>query len=361
MTKKKRDFKLFFYYLLNIPQQKQNKGFTLTELLIAVFMSAIVISTLLTAMVQILQADRRENQRTQVQQQTQSALNYITQDLKQAVYVYDTADIAQYIPDLSAQNATPVLVFWKNQTIKDERLNYTVNDCDNTFSGNDSESLSNLSRCKNLLFKRSQYVLVAYYQSTQDSDTWDGKSRILRYELPKFSQLSSGDLNTKITNISTGYVDPGEISNNFTAWPKDNNNQDLQALNAGGRPTATPGERPVLVDFIDSPNSADFKEKSKRLDCDTLPRIEDPDNPGQFIDRYVALPSDNSSDNSLNNSFYVCVRTVADPNNQSLLGTKQNVAIYLRGNEEKKDESNSNDPFRPVVQTQITIGGIINK
>ena len=98
MTQKKRGLKLFFYYLLNVSRHKHNKGFTLTELLIAIFTAAIVISALLTAMVQILQADRRENQKTQVQQQIQSALNYITQDLKQAVYVYDTSDIAQYLP-----------------------------------------------------------------------------------------------------------------------------------------------------------------------------------------------------------------------------------------------------------------------
>ena len=128
MTKKKSKFKFFFDCLLNISQQKSNQGFTLTELLIAVFMSAIVISTLLTAMVQILQADRRETQKTQVQQQTQSALNYIAQDLKQAVYVYDTSEIAQYIPDLSGQNATPVLVFWKTEAIPETQLKYKQSD-----------------------------------------------------------------------------------------------------------------------------------------------------------------------------------------------------------------------------------------
>ena len=156
MIKKKRQFKFFFHYLLNISQPKQNKGFTLTELLIAVFTAAIVISALLTAMVQILQSDRRENQKTQVQQQTQLALNYITQDLKQAVYVYDTPDITQYIPDLSAQEAIPILVFWKTEAIPESQLNYKKSDCNGDIP------------CENLLRKRSQYVLVAYYQSTQN-------------------------------------------------------------------------------------------------------------------------------------------------------------------------------------------------
>ena len=355
MTKKKSKFKFFFDCLLNISQQKSNQGFTLTELLIAVFMSAIVISTLLTAMVQILQADRRETQKTQVQQQTQSALNYIAQDLKQAVYVYDTSEIAQYIPDLSGQNATPVLVFWKTEAISQENLDYKKSDCDN---------LTNKIICTNLLLKRSQYLLVAYYQSTNNSNTWDGNSRIIRYKLAKFSNLNNSDL-TKKLEITPGYVDPGAINNDFTNWPLDDKGTNLQAQ----RPTATSGELPVLVDFIDSPNSADFTDPSTRLDCSTLPRIQNPDpetaNQFPFLDQYKQIPDPNSSliPGTIpfsSNSFYTCVRTVSDTT-QSLVGVKQSIAIYIRGNEQAKGDPNFADTFRPVAQTQITIGGIIER
>ncbi len=400
MNKKKSKFNFFFQYLLNISKQKKAKGFTLTELLIAVFTSAIVISALLTAMVQILQSDRRESQRTQRQQEVQSALNYITQDLKQAVYVYDTSDIAQYIPDLSAQNATPVLVFWKTEKIEDKpELDYTVKQCEDTFTGTTDKDKEELARCKNLLLKRSQYVLIAYYQSTKNDNTvWEGNSRILRYRLPKYSDLTKRDLKTKITSINKGYVDPSSISNNFTDWPiKDKGSsveQNLQALNRG-RPTAL-GDLPVLVDFIDSPDSDDFKdpkndiqigttkETTTRLDCSTLPRIKDPDNPSKFIDRYERIPPNNNdvadSETGIitnlipfsSNSFYVCVRT--NDNTNSLVGTKQSIAIYLRGNELTKVEVENRrqelgnkktkvfgDTFLPAVQTQITIGGIIEK
>ena len=367
MIKKKNKFKFFFAYFLNFSQLKQNKGFTLTELLIAVSLAAIVISSLLTAMVQILQSDNREKQKTRVQQQTQSALNYITQDLKQAVYIYDNSEIAQYIPDLSAQNATPILVFWKNKAIPESQLqkspstNYTISDCNGDLS------------CENVLRKRSQYVLVAYYQSIKDSDTWQGNSRIIRYELPKYSStnLNKSSLQDKL-KVTTGYVDPSEINNDFTNWPikdkgkpQEQNRQDLN----GGRPVPTGGELPVLVDFIDSPDSADFTALSTRLDCSTLPRIQNPDpqtsNQFPFLDQYQEIPNPSSSliPGTIpfsSNSFYTCVRTVSDPN-QSLLGVKQSIAIYLRGNEQKKGESNFADTFRPVAQTQITIGGIVEK
>ncbi|MGF1488015.1 MAG: prepilin-type N-terminal cleavage/methylation domain-containing protein [Prochloraceae cyanobacterium] len=397
MTEPKNPFKFFFQYLLSISWQKQNKGFTLTELLIAVFTSAIVISALLTAMVQILQSDRRENQRTQVQQQVQSALNYINQDLKQAVYVYDTSEVAQYLPDLSAQNATPVLVFWKSKSIPDNQLNYKKTDCANTFNAGTPTAQEQLVRCQNLLLKRTQYVLVAYYQSTNNSNTWKGNSRIIRYELPKFSNtnLNQNNLTQKL-QITSGYVDPSEINNDFTNWPINDTGNNLQTAN-GGRPTANSGQLPVLVDFIDSPDNDYFKEtenkdfvdgtneiETTRLDCSELPRIKDPDNPSQFIDRYERIPPNNNdvsnSENGVipnfipftSNSFYACVRTTN--NNNSLVGTKQNVAIYIRGNELTKIEMDRirNEPikekakvlrntFLPSVQTQITIGGIIDK
>lgn len=318
MSKKSQSLKLFWLQIALIPQTTKNKGFTLTELLIAVFTAAIVISSLLTAMVQILQADRREARRSQIQEQTQSALNYISQDLKEAVYIYEgssndpnkrtIANIEPFLPNYS--DRTPILAFWKTQSISDSQIP-TEAFCNGLTK--EEEQLE----CNNVRFQRNEYVLVVYYQLTKNSITWEGKSRIERYSLPRYSNPSN-------LTVSAGYVDPRDFDNNFATWPIDENGNNPQQERPSNNVVP-----PVLLDFVDDPNAT----ISNQLTCPT---------------NFSRTPPNG-------NSFYVCVRQAQS------LSDKQNIIVYLRGNEQKRGENNFADTFRPVAQTQITIGGAIDK
>jgi prepilin-type N-terminal cleavage/methylation domain-containing protein len=64
-------------------------GFTLTELLVVVIISSIIVSALLGLVVQLTGTEQRESVRTETQREMQMALNYIASDLRQAVYIYE--------------------------------------------------------------------------------------------------------------------------------------------------------------------------------------------------------------------------------------------------------------------------------
>ena len=67
------------------------QGFTLLELLVAMILASIVIGSLLTFMLSILNTDRREQAKSASEQEIQAALEYISRDLQQALYVYDSS------------------------------------------------------------------------------------------------------------------------------------------------------------------------------------------------------------------------------------------------------------------------------
>jgi len=68
---------------------QKSGGFTLTELLVAMLLVALVLTPLLTFMLNIMDSERKEQAKTTSEQELQSALDYIAGDLEQAVYIYD--------------------------------------------------------------------------------------------------------------------------------------------------------------------------------------------------------------------------------------------------------------------------------
>ncbi|MBW4642859.1 MAG: prepilin-type N-terminal cleavage/methylation domain-containing protein [Goleter apudmare HA4340-LM2] len=344
-----KNLKLLINLLLVYSNKNKLAGFTLIELLVALLIAGLIISALLSLVIDLLQVDSRETARTETQREMQMALNYITSELREAVYVYDgnciqstvqgTAPTAStpaspnycpglqnYLPTFTGQ--TPVLAFWKPQTIPDDKLPAT---CTGTTS----------QECNDLKIKRRTYTLVVYLQSTDSSDNkWQGKSRITRYALTRYNNLP-----TELTK-STGYVDPSlEDSASFQTWPrKTSNNTDLQN---GVKPLAS-NAPDVLVDFVDAPNATGV----------TVPACE-------ISKNYIPSPKttvDTTTTTASSNSFFACVRT-AVPTTASITtptGINQDVTLYLRGNANGRPGVNS-DSFRPVLQTQVLVRGVINK
>ncbi|AFY72597.1 prepilin-type N-terminal cleavage/methylation domain-containing protein [Synechococcus sp. PCC 7502] len=196
-------------------QHRRINGFTLIELLVALIVASIIVGSLLGFLVNILDRDRKEQAKSDAQEEIQSALNYIAEDLSSAVFIYDADGLYQkgadtdYVanqlphrqvgsqcrPNLSTQYCTPVLVFWKSTT-------YDVNDADKDKSqpkgGNSSTRRfvnclpfpsDNPSVCNGSSIPT--YSLVVYYLVKNDNSSignngtrlWSDTSRIVRWEM----------------------------------------------------------------------------------------------------------------------------------------------------------------------------------
>ncbi|GAA6615695.1 hormogonium polysaccharide secretion pseudopilin HpsC [Scytonema sp. NUACC26] len=244
-------------------QKVSSSGFTLIELLVAIVLAALIITPLLGFMVNVLDADRREQAKTSSEQEIQNAFDYINRDLQQAVYIYDadgltrnsnpttpsSSGIKDQIPPASETSGTstvgcsnsslcqPILVFWKRKYLRDviEFSGGTGTDTkDDTFV----------------------YSLVAYYIIKDNNTTWSKAARIARFEVSDGIQVSNGQTctgysdTTYLAKTGGGAWCPdkgfkrfnlsetvGELKDKMNTWTKASSNYSENAL--------------VLIDFID--------------------------------------------------------------------------------------------------------------
>ena len=133
-------------------------GFTLVELLVALAMSSVIITLLLQFMISVITTDSDEEIKINSEQEIQIALDYISRDLQEAIYIYDAAGINAIKPQLRYPNdntKTPILVFWKREIL------------DNDSAGEDNSSL------------------VVYYLDNSSSTIWSKAARISRWQIKK--------------------------------------------------------------------------------------------------------------------------------------------------------------------------------
>ena len=69
------------------------RGFTLIEVLVSMVVAGFVISGLMFLVVDLLRTDQRELTLEQTQQDMKRALDYISDDLREAVFVYDNPTV----------------------------------------------------------------------------------------------------------------------------------------------------------------------------------------------------------------------------------------------------------------------------
>lgn len=137
---------------------KPTGGYTMIELLVGMVIAALIITPLLTFVVNILNSDVREQAKTNSEQELQAAIDYIAHDISQAVYIYDDAGvtaIADELPGTSdGTTRTPVLAFWKREYVAD-----ALSPLGDICSGSDCNDTFVMS-------------LVAYYLVEDSSTTW---------------------------------------------------------------------------------------------------------------------------------------------------------------------------------------------
>jgi len=350
----------------------ENKaGFSLVELLAVIVTSSIVMSSLLFLTNNLTQANRKEIARSSTQEEMQRALDYIARDLREAVYVYNGAELnggrtyessddteVSYKPllnflsdkklpnELEDEDNQIILAFWKVESIgKDE-----IPNCTNVSEANGK------ALCQNLEIERRAYSLIVYVQSkNKPQDTWKGESRIKRYKLEKYTKATLKDTSTSL-ELNKGYVDP-QGESDFSSWPfsKQNitiNQQDpinTSDPNLGGLGRGLP-DMPddVLVDYVALPSDGDDDP------CDGL---NDPSIPEDL--EYTRTPfNDSGSSSDDKASFYACVSTTPD---NSKNGKNQHVRLYLRGNSKGRSSTLDADAFLPVLETGVMIRGLINQ
>ena len=327
------------------------KGMTLVELLVGSIMAFLIITPMLAFVVDMLNTDRREQLKSNTEQDLQAAVDFISQDLSQAIYIYDnnpaltstSTTTATGIPVLLAGNfippkdatQTPILVFWKRQRIKNSlpvNRNEFPKDCNRDAKPDDLKGQCN---------DTDVLSLVAYYQIKDTNPIWCQPSgsvvncptRIARYE------IRDGVRNPYAIDPKDPYYKSDDSETKLSQRKDKAFNQDFDF----NKPTLNVtmgqdfGDPEVLVNYIDhSPgpiltpcttalgNPTDSKTQTAILE-DTL-KVTDP----------------------ATNSFYACVDTA-----------KNIASITIRGNSLRRLQdsnvasSTENSAFFPTATFQI--------
>ena len=169
-------------------------GFTLVELLVALAMSSVIITLLLQFMISVITTDSDEEIKINSEQEIQIALDYISRDLQEAIYIYDAAGINAIKSQLRYPNddkKTPILVFWKREIL------------DNNSAGEDNSSL------------------VVYYLDNSSSTIWSKAARISKWQIkknnPGFNPFNIAQYNTvedamiNWKKSGTAYTDAADV------------------------------------------------------------------------------------------------------------------------------------------------------
>lgn len=325
-----------------------HQGFTLIEVLVSLLMAGLIISGLMGLVVDLLRTDQRELVLERTQQDMKRGLDYVADDLREAVYVYsDPATITTLVTDLSNTahplpgDAQPVLAFWKVRTLEDSDPTDTdledyaklttaagANNCASLPAGDQRNN------CNALLVRHGYYELVIYYSTEDNGDgLWSGQARVFRFSIPEYDEDA-------LTGPDQLLIDPVLADNSpapeFEDW--------TPVTGAAGAPD--PDDSDALVDFVAA--------------------LADGPAPACASADYTPTPSTTTTNAAGNpvvsNSFYACVR----PINRDLGLLNQDVRIFLKGDADPADDSLalggvSEASQIPILETQVGVRGVIDK
>jgi len=312
-------------------------------------MAFLIITPMLGFVVDMLNTDRREQVKSNTEQDIQAAVDFIAQDLSQAIYVYDQKKIDEIntTPEKlpAPTNGTPILVFWKRQLIKNA---VPIN---SSIKPKDCVIPANAGKCNDT------YVLslVAYYQirETDPKSIWCQPSggscptRIARYEIrdgirkpdPVATDTDLPYYNVGDTNKDTQQPDPAFNKDFDFSKPTVN-----VTLAAGLKDNNSGANKPeVLVNYID--HSFNKETKLPATECQTaLGKPTDPKDTTKLLDETTLKVTDKLVDS---NSFYACVDTA------------RNIArVTIRGNSLRRIQTDADyeakkSAYFPTASVQV--------
>lgn len=349
---------------------KKASGFTLLELLVALVLTFLIITPLMSLVISLMTTDRQEQAKNSSQQEIQAALDYMAQDLQQAVYIYDatglsSTGILSKIPPATSTNGCtdtakclPVLAFWKRKyldrsdKVKDPVTNNIVDisQIDDTSKGSD----------------RFVYSLVVYYLIKDSSTTWSKVARVGRFEIRDGIKAPSGGglaSTPYLLNPDPGFAPfdlsavQGDLRESMNSWQKDSG--------AYTQPVE------ILVDYIDDTTQAQLaglpSDVQKQFipprdnECNT--RTGGPDTTANLPGSSRVPPNTTLAQLNIG-SFYACVNPI---NEQG-----QSVAqVYLRGNALPRLNTNLQTwqinaanqgtqlSYRPIANVRVAVRGLL--
>jgi type II secretory pathway pseudopilin PulG len=301
-------------------------GFTLLELLVGLVLAFLIITPLLGFVINIMNTDRQEQAKSNSEQEIQSAMEYISRDLQQAVYIYDKFALANDYSAVAAEsgirdqlpqvtNGEPVLVFWKRKLI--EKALPTAN------SGPCPRGLLN-AQCNDTYV----YSLVGYYlikgNTTPANSPWSSTARIGRFEIQD-GVTSPQDPDNPIIQPDDGFQlfslsKSGTIAQSMNQWQK----------NGNPAPDKLP-QNNILIDYID--------QTPTTVDADPVPFEACPadSNPLDTDPEWAQVPSTSETF-----SFYACVWSA-----------KNTARVYIRGNALARIQPSNNIPTYTAGQSSF--------
>lgn len=221
-------------------------GFTITEILVSLVIAGVIVVSLGSLLVDMLRTERDEADLNALSQELKMAMDTITRDLSQAIYVYDSGclhgntscvareglqPVKEFLPEYPA-TMHPVLAMWIL-----EQLPYDNNELNYYYSYQNAKIPSNCQAlpdwaqedCRRLQHTRHAYTLVVYYIDTApNTEFWRGPAILRRYTLRKYKQQDGGLSDANLW-WHEGYVQPttyAQLGNpnsvsSFALWPYD--------------------------------------------------------------------------------------------------------------------------------------------
>jgi len=325
-----------------------DKGMTLVELLVGAIMAFLIITPMLGFVVDMLNTDRREQVKSNTEQDVQAALDFIAQDLSQALYIYDNnpattstaTTTATGIPALitgdfipKKPNETPILIFWKRELIKNSMplaTNLQPRSC----------QLTGPNQCNDTYV----LALVAYYQVRDADATWCQPSggtcptRIVRY------QFKDGLRDPSSTNLNPSLRYFRDVKQGQEPSPAFNPRFDISNPTQNVTNKQGFGNPEVLVNYIDhSQKPIDPEECKKALG---KPTTQTGTTTAEIPETTLRVTDTASTTNT--NSFYACVDTA------------RNIArVTIRGNSLRRLQPNNTDyddeksAYFPTASVQV--------
>lgn len=297
---------------------EQYSGFTLIELLVALLIATLVITPLLGFMINVMNTDRQEQAKATTEQEIQAALDYITRDLQQAVYIYDAAGIQAInrtdglgLPFSDSTDRVPVLVFWKRELIN-KVIAIATNEKDDTYV----------------------YSLVAYYlikDSNTSSISPSNAARISRWQISDGVIANSGGVTCNgytakyINNDycpSAGFAlfnlnEPGTLEEKMNKWKR---LSQYTSKNAAGQDVVNPvnPSAPItLLYYIDQTTTT--TAAPEKVSCPTGSTLVAPN-----------ISTINSRATFNMTSFYACIDRI-----------DTTAQVFIRGNALARLQSNN--------------------
>lgn len=307
-----RLLKLLLTYQFKSSQPRQKtSGFTLIELLVGLALAFLVIIPLLGFMINIMDADRKEQAKASSEQDLQAALSYMARDLEQSVYIYDQDGIAAVrgsLPQATDKGVElePVLVFWKRQFLPNSLPIRGATNCTNPKECDDSYV----------------YSLVAYFTekdpaaSCAKKENWSCTTQIRRFQIkdgvPRnttdwWQQPDDGFQSFTKVSLKAGVAGNSSLEKKMNSWVKD------------AKPYKQQPE--VLIDYIDQSIADDNKIPYAACPADVerddsgKPILNDK---GATIPVWTQVPAPANTETY---SFYACTSA-----------SRTSAQVFLRGN-----------------------------